>query len=176
MTIFVVERRMPNVGAADLAPRLCLRRLTSRGEPVSRLGPAFLPDQAGPQVVRRCWLSVTNPFPRRLLATRRTRCSGTHAERRSLLRQQQRIHIGRKRSERRATSTGHPCQTLLEAMAAAPREMNDQLPGRVDCIRQLVEFRLFADHQRSPLDPRRSVGTANGKQFANLLEAEPTAA
>lgn len=61
-------------------------------------------------------------------------------------------------------------------MAAALREMNDQSLGRVDCSRQLVKFRLFADHQRSLLDPRRSVGTANGKQFANLLEVEPTAA
>jgi len=54
--------------------------------------------------------------------------------------------------------------------------MNDESLGRVDSSRQLVKFGLFADHERSPLDPWRSVGTTSGKQFANLLEAEPTAA
>src|SRR5215472_18678780 len=87
-----------------------------------------------------------------------------------------RVYIGRSPSERLGTSAAHQCQTLIEGMAAALREMNDQSQSRVDGSRQLVKFGLLANHQRSPLDPWRTPGTANGEQFANLLEAEPTAA
>ena len=74
--MFVVERRMPNVRAADLAMLqegfvVACDRLTSRGEPVSCLGSAFLPDQARlltlfeaetVEVVRRVNESVHAPF------------------------------------------------------------------------------------------------------------------
>src|SRR5262249_11556046 len=51
VTMFVVERRMPNLSGADLALLqealvFACDRLTSRGEPVRCLGSAFLPDQA----------------------------------------------------------------------------------------------------------------------------------
>ena len=49
--MFVVERRMPNVSAADLAMLhealvFACGRLTERGEPVACLGSAFLPGPA----------------------------------------------------------------------------------------------------------------------------------
>jgi len=74
--MFVVERRMPNASAADLAMLqealvFACDRLTSRGEPVSCLGSAFLPDQARlltlfeaetAEVVRRVNENVHAPF------------------------------------------------------------------------------------------------------------------
>jgi hypothetical protein len=74
--MFVVERRMPNVSAADLALLqealvFVSDRLTSRGAPVRCLGSAFLPGQArlltlfeaeGADAVRRVNESVHASF------------------------------------------------------------------------------------------------------------------
>ena len=74
--MFVVERRLPNVSAADLAMLqealvFACARLTSRGEPVRCLGSAFLPGQArlltlfqaeSGEVVRRANVNVLAPF------------------------------------------------------------------------------------------------------------------
>lgn len=76
MTMFVVERRMPNLGMSDLAMlhealAFACDRLTSRGEPVRCLGSAFLPGQArlltlfdagNVEAVRRVNESVHAPF------------------------------------------------------------------------------------------------------------------
>ena len=74
--MFVVERRLPNVSAADLimlqeALVFACDRLTSRGEPVRCLGSTFLPGQArlltmfeaqAPEAVRRVNENVHAPF------------------------------------------------------------------------------------------------------------------
>lgn len=74
--MFVVERRMPNVSAADLAMLqdalvFACDRLTSRGEPVRCLGSAFLPGRTrlltlfeadSPETVRRVNVSVLASF------------------------------------------------------------------------------------------------------------------
>jgi hypothetical protein len=74
--MFVVERRLPNVSAADLAMLqeallFACDRLTSRGEPVRCLGSAFLPGRArlltlfeaeSPEVVRTVNVNVLAPF------------------------------------------------------------------------------------------------------------------
>jgi hypothetical protein len=74
--VFVVERRLPNVSAADLAMLqealvFACDRLTSRGEPVRCLGSAFLPGRArlltlfeaeDPEAVRSVNVNVHAPF------------------------------------------------------------------------------------------------------------------
>jgi len=74
--MFVVERRMPNASAADLAMLqealvFACDRLTSRGEPVRCVGSAFLPGRAclltlfeaeSTEAVRTVNVSVLAPF------------------------------------------------------------------------------------------------------------------
>ncbi len=74
--MFVVERRLPNVSAADLAMLqealvFACDRLTSRGEPVRCLGSAYLPGRAclltlfqaeSAETVRTVNVNVLAPF------------------------------------------------------------------------------------------------------------------
>ncbi len=74
--MFVVERRLPNVSAADLAMLqealvFACDRLTSRGEPARCLGSAFLPGRArlltlfeaeSSEAVRRMNVNVLAPL------------------------------------------------------------------------------------------------------------------